>query len=105
MMRNVKFYIGLIALIVAFYSCQKPIDIKATTTNINVLVVEGLINAGTDLTTIKLSRTVTIGNKTTANPEGGATITKRNSKGHLLFIAGCFKFRQNQTVPCAHQNR
>jgi hypothetical protein len=85
-MRQIKFYIGLIAVIVAIYSCQKPIDIKATTTNANILVVEGLINAGSNLTTIKLSRTVTIGNKTTANPEGGATITIENAQATVATL-------------------
>ncbi len=59
---------------ISIYSCQKPIDIQATTTNANILVVEGLINVS-DSTKIKLSRTVVIGNKNTANPERGATVT------------------------------
>ena len=85
-MRQIKFYIGLITLVIAFHSCQKPIDLKATTTNANILVVEGLINAGTDLTTIKLSRTVIIGNKNTANPEGGATITIENAQATVATL-------------------
>ena len=74
-MKNIKFYFGSTLLISAIYSCQKPIDLKATTTNANILVVEGLINVQTDSTKIKLSRTVVIGNKTTANPEGLATVS------------------------------
>jgi hypothetical protein len=85
-MREIKLHVGLIALIIAFYSCQKPIDLKATTTNANILVVEGLINAGTDLTTIKLSRTVIIGNKNAANPEGGATITIENAQATVATL-------------------
>ena len=85
-MREIKLYVSLIALIIAFYSCQKPIDLKATTTNANILVVEGLINAGTDFTTIKLSRTVIIGNKNTANPEGGATITIENAQATVATL-------------------
>jgi len=85
-MKQVKFYIGLITLIMSFYSCQKPIDIQAATTNANILVVEGLINAGTDLTTIKLSRTVIIGNKNTANPESGATITIENAQATIATL-------------------
>jgi hypothetical protein len=85
-MKQVKFYISLSVAIILFYSCQKPINLKATTTNANILVVEGLINAGTDLTTIKLSRTVTIGNKTTANPEGGATITIENAQATVATL-------------------
>ncbi len=73
-MKRVKFYIGLMLGISTFYSCQKAIDLQATTTNANILVVEGLINVA-DSTKINLSRTVIIGNKTTANPEQGATVT------------------------------
>ncbi len=80
-----RYYFGLV-LAVLFYSCQKPIDIKATTTNANILVVEGLINAGADITTINLSRTVIIGNKTTANPEGGATVTIEDAQATVALL-------------------
>jgi hypothetical protein len=83
--REVKFYIGSITLII-FYSCQKPIDIKATTTNANILVVEGLINVQTDSTKIKLSRTVVIGNKTTTNPEGLATVSIETAQGTVVTL-------------------
>lgn len=79
-MKHIKFYFTLIMGVATFYSCQKPIDLKATTTNANILVVEGFINTA-DSTKISLSRTVVIGNKTTANPEGGATITLENATG------------------------
>jgi hypothetical protein len=85
-MREARFYIGLITLTTTYYSCQKPIDIKATTTNANILVVEGLINAGTDSTKIKLSRTVIIGNKTTANPEGGAAVSIENAQATVATL-------------------
>ncbi len=74
-MKHLKIYLYILTFIVAVYSCQKPIDIKATTTNANILVVEGLINVQNDSTKIKLSRTVIIGNKTVANPEGLATVS------------------------------
>lgn len=84
-MRQIKFYIGLLMLIITFYSCQKPIDLKATTTNANILVVEGFINVA-DSTKIKLSRTVIIGNKTIANPEGSATITIENAQATVVTL-------------------
>lgn len=43
-MGHIKIYISLSMAIILFYSCQKPIDIQTTTTNANILVVEGLIN-------------------------------------------------------------
>ncbi len=85
-MRYIKFCICLAMVIVSFYSCQKPLDLKATSTNANILVVEGLINTATDFTTIKLSRTVIIGNKTTANPEGGATISIENAQATVTTL-------------------
>lgn len=71
--------------ITTFYSCQKPIDLKATTTNANILVVEGLINVA-DSTKIKLSRTVIISNKTTANPEGGATVSIEDAQATVAIL-------------------
>jgi hypothetical protein len=85
-MKYIKFRFCVITFIIAIYSCQKPIDLKATTTNANILVVEGLINVGTDITTIKLSRTVIIGNKTTANPEGLATVTIENAQATVATL-------------------
>lgn len=84
-MRGAKFHIGLMFGIAAFYSCQKPIDIKTTTTNFNILVVEGLINVA-DSTKINLSRTVIIGNKTTANPEIGATVTIETAQAAIATL-------------------
>jgi len=55
--------------------CKKPYAPKAISTNNNLLVVEGVINTGNDSTVIRLSRTVSISGKTTANPEQGATVT------------------------------
>jgi hypothetical protein len=85
-MREVKLYIGLVTLTTAFYSCQKPIDIKATTTNANILVVEGLISVQTDSTKIKLSRTVILGNKTTANPEVLATVSIETAQATVVTL-------------------
>ncbi len=84
-MSHIKIYIGLSMAIILFYSCQKPIDIKTTTTNANILVVEGLINIA-DSTTIKLSRTVVVGNKNTANPEGGATISIETAQATVAIL-------------------
>lgn len=80
-MKRLSIYITIIIVaLVTIYSCQKPLDIKATDSNSNVLVVEGFINTA-DSTKIFLSRTVVIGNKTTANPETGATITLESATG------------------------
>ncbi len=84
-MREAKFHIGLILGITTFYGCQKAINLQATTTNANILVVEGLINVA-DSTKINLSRTVIIGNKTTANPEQGATVTMETAQATVATL-------------------
>ncbi len=69
--RIIVFSVCLISLI----GCKEPFMPGVTTTNSNLLVVEGFINL-TDSTYIKLSRTVVVGNKnTTINPEVLATVT------------------------------
>jgi len=82
----VKLFLALIILVTTLYGCQKPIDLKATTTNANILVVEGLINSGTDSTKIKLSRTVIIGNKTAANPEGLAAVSIETAQATVVVL-------------------
>lgn len=84
-MRNIKFWLSLTVVIIAFYGCQKKVNLKATTTNLNILVVEGLINIA-DSTKIKLSRTVVIGNKNTANPEGGAIVSIENAQATVATL-------------------
>src|SRR5476651_1329021 len=79
-MKRAILHIIFAITIIAFYSCQKPLDIKTTDSNANVLVVEGLINTA-DSTKVKLSRTVTVGNKITAKPESNAIITIENASG------------------------
>jgi hypothetical protein len=59
----------------AVTSCRKPYDPPAVSATNSYLVVEGVINAGSDSTFIKLSRTVKVSNKIVTNPEAGATLT------------------------------
>ena len=66
------------ALAVTFtvsYGCRKPYSPAAITGNDpHYLVVEGVINPGSDSTIIKLSRTVKIESKISANPETNAQV-------------------------------
>lgn len=68
---KILFMLAILLLI----GCKESFNPKVTSTNTNLLVVEGFINTGTDSTFIKLSRTVVIADKNTANPETGATVT------------------------------
>src|SRR5476649_2309023 len=72
-MKKWELYIEFVIITGTLAGCVKPYTPTTTTTNVNVLVVEGLINTS-DSTIIKLSRTVIIANKTTLNPETKAVI-------------------------------
>jgi hypothetical protein len=55
--------------------CKKAYNPKMVASANNYLVVEGVINTGTDSSVIKLSRTVPVSSKTSKMPELGASIT------------------------------
>lgn len=80
----IKFTPGIywcVALVV-LAACRKPYLIPAITAPASYLVVEGIINSGTDSTIIKLSKTVNIANKTTINPVVNALLMVESSKGN-----------------------
>ena len=55
-------------------ACKKPYAPVVVRADSHILVVEGVINTGNDSTVIKLSRTVNLSGKTTANPEARAQV-------------------------------
>jgi hypothetical protein len=65
----------LILLIAVAAVCRKPYNPVILSTGTGYLVVEGVINSGSDSTFIKLSRTVKLSGKTSASPELNAIIT------------------------------
>jgi hypothetical protein len=67
-------------------ACQKPFLPSVTTTNANILVIEGLINPA-DSTIVNLSRTVAIANKTTKSPETKAVVTIENAKSTVYTLS------------------
>jgi hypothetical protein len=64
----------MLILIISVLSCKKPYLPPAVSSSKNYLVVEGVINSGTDSTIIKLSRTVHLSSGTTINPETNAVL-------------------------------
>lgn len=62
-------------LLVIVTACKKPFNPKVVSSPERYLVVEGIVNSGSDSTFIKLSRTVPVDNTITANPETGAIVT------------------------------
>jgi hypothetical protein len=69
-------YICLISFsAISLTGCKKPYAPPIIASNVNYLVVEGVINSGQDSTVINLSRTVRLSGKTKSNPELNAKIT------------------------------
>ena len=64
------FYIMILALC----CCKKAYNPPASSSPNNYLVVEGIINTGSDTTTIKISNTVKLTDKVTENPVLGAVV-------------------------------
>src|SRR5471030_1700995 len=79
MIRNGKW----ILLLIALAGCKKPYNPPAVTTSNSYLVVEGVINSGSDSTIIKLSRTVNISSKVTLNPLPGAVLTVESDQNGI----------------------
>jgi len=76
---NKRIYI--LALIIVAFGCQKPYLPKIVAVPSNYLVVEGVINSGSDSTGIRLSRTVPLSSTTQVKPELGATVTVLTDAG------------------------
>jgi len=73
--KSIYIYVLITVAMLIFGSCRKPYDPPATSATNSYLVVEGVINAGSDSTFIKLSRTVKIAAKVVASPETGAALS------------------------------
>ena len=69
-----------VGLIVIFAACKKPYSPPAITSPGSYLVVEGVINNGTDSTIIKLSRTVNLSSNSVNNPVTGATVLVQSNQ-------------------------
>ncbi|HZX59411.1 MAG TPA: DUF4249 domain-containing protein [Mucilaginibacter sp.] len=67
-------------------SCQKPYQPKIISVNPNYLVVEGVINSGSDSTFITLSRTALLNSKT-IKPETGAIVTVESDQNDRYNLA------------------
>jgi len=62
-------------LIIMAFNCRKPFEPAIVASNVNYLVVEGIIDSGQDSTFIKLSKTVKLSSKVTTSPVLHAVLT------------------------------
>ena len=70
-----KVYFIYLLVVIAAFSCKKPYLPQIKSASGSYLVVEGIINSGSDSTIIKLSKTVHITDAVRTNAESGATVT------------------------------
>jgi hypothetical protein len=76
----------LLVLVISAMGCKKPYNPPAITASANYLVVEGVINPGSDSTIIKLSRTVKLLSKPTTNPVPGALLTVESDQNMVYSL-------------------
>jgi len=69
------------------FSCKKPYTPAITASNPGYLVVEGVVNSGSDTTVINLSRTVSLGDSKVNSPETGAKVIVESSKNDQYALA------------------
>ncbi|WP_426669582.1 DUF4249 domain-containing protein [Mucilaginibacter sp. McL0603] len=66
--------------------CKKPYAPAIVSANNNYLVVEGVINTGSDSTIIKVSRTIKLSSKATDNPVLGAVLTVESDQNTIYSL-------------------
>ncbi|MEJ5993804.1 DUF4249 domain-containing protein [Pedobacter sp. Du54] len=87
MKNRFKILLFLLAILLIFEGCKKPFSPAIKDISSNVLVVEGLINSGSDSTIIKLSRTTNVSEEQTSKPEIGATVTVESESNETIALA------------------
>src|SRR6266481_3276969 len=75
-----------LVLLLLCTNCRKPYQPAIISVNPNYLVVEGVINSGSDSTFITLSRTALLNSKSIP-PETGATVTVESDKNDIYPLA------------------
>jgi hypothetical protein len=78
--------IVLICLIAIEFSCKKPYNPTIVSSNQSYLVVDGVINSGSDSTIIYLSRTVKLNSKSFRNPVQGASLKVESDKNDVYIL-------------------
>jgi len=81
----------LLLLCVLFYGCKEKFLPQIKDVNVNYLVVEGFIDAGTDSTLFNLSRTFKLNNKPIEAPEKGAIVQVESDAGATYVLPALLK--------------
>jgi hypothetical protein len=72
----------VLMLMISIMGCKKPYNPSVIANNTGYLVVEGVINSGTDSTFIKLSKTGNLSGVATANPVLQASVTVESDQNN-----------------------
>lgn len=95
----IKVHKVALLLALCLLSCRKPYVPPAISSPNSFLVVEGIINPGNDLTTIKLSKTVKLSDTVTTNPVVGASVMVESDNGTtwtLIDVSGNGNYSSSQ---------
>ncbi len=86
-MKKLFYYIPILFFIVFLMNCKQSYEPAVIKANKNFLVVDGIINTGTNsITTIKLSRTRNITDSVYFSPELGAQVSIVSKSGSQYFL-------------------
>jgi len=85
-MKRVYLY-TVFLFMMAIVCCKKPYAPNIVSSNTSYLVVEGVINAGSDSTIIKLNRTVKLSDSVNHAPELSARVTVEGDQGSVYQLA------------------
>ncbi|HEY0355078.1 MAG TPA: DUF4249 domain-containing protein, partial [Flavisolibacter sp.] len=93
-MNKILFVLGLIFLI----GCKDDYDVELRSSDVSMLVVEGVLNAGQGPTTIRLTQSVSLQDPAQVKPVTNAILTVENSGGSVypLSPAGSGYYTHNQ---------
>jgi len=86
MMRKNRSLAILVGVISALCSCKDKYLPNVKENTVSYLVVEGLINTGTDSTIFNLTRTFKLDNKAVVSPEKGAIVQVENEAGTVYLL-------------------
>ncbi len=80
---NKRAFIFLLSVVVITIgtACKKPYLPHVVDASVNYLVVQGVVNAGSDSTFIQISRTVKLSSQTAAAPEANAIVNVESDNG------------------------
>jgi Domain of unknown function (DUF4249) len=75
-------------IILVFVACKQEYPLPKETSNLNLLVVEGLLNSGPDTTLIRITRTFNPGDIANVKPELRAQVTVEGENSTVAVLTG-----------------